>query len=139
MKMTPSAISKQAALAALLQTARLAAIGRVNAKAGELRRTFITSIPGQEMLYMAKEAEARAWVAATAPDLADYPLMSAEVGLTAPDAAQLAQLWLNLGAQWRQVAGQIEAARLGAVYAIESAGSEATISAIESTYMEALP
>ena len=122
-----------------LTSIKAAAIGRVNRDAGELRRTFITTIPGQEMLYLAKETEARDWIADAAPSLGNYPLLSAEAGLTAPDADQLAQLWLNLGGQWRQVAAQIEAARLGAVYGIEAATSEAEIAAIEKTYVEALP
>ena len=124
-----------------LAAARRAAIGRINGAAGELRRTFITSIPGQEMLYLAKESEARAFIADPAPDMADYPLIAAEIGpgLTAPDAASLAQLWLNMGAQWRQVAAQIETARLGAVYAVEAAASEAEIAAIEAAFQGALP
>ncbi len=141
MRIVADAPAKQAALDAAIAAARAAAIGRINAIAGALRRTFITSIPGQEMLYLAKEAEARAWVADSAPDMADYPLLSAEIGpgLTAPDAGQLAQLWLNMGAQWRQVAAQIETARLGAVYAVEAAPDEATIAAIEAAYQGALP
>ncbi len=71
----------------------------------------------------------------------EYPLIAAEIGpgLTAPDAASLAQLWLNMGAQWRQVAAQIETARLGAVYAVEAAASEAEIAAIEAAFQGALP
>lgn len=122
-----------------LSSVKAAATGRVNTLAGDLRRTFITTIPGQEMIYLAKEAEAKAWIADPSPDIADFPLLAAEAGLTAPDADQLAQLWLNLGSQWRQVAAQIEAARLGAVYAISVAASEAAIAAIENTYVEALP
>lgn len=124
-----------------LTATRAGAIGRINARAGDVRKTFVTDLPGQQMLYLAKEAEARAYVADPAPDMADYTLMSAEIGagLTAPDAWSLAQLWLNMGAQWRQVAGLIETARLGAVYAIEAAPSEPVIAAIEAAYEEALP
>lgn len=141
MRIVADAGAKQAALDAALAAARRAAIGRINAAAGDLRRTFITSIPGQEMLYLAKENEARAFIADPAPSMANYPLIAAEIGpgLTAPDAASLAQFWLNLGAQWRQVAAQIETARLGAVYAVEAATSEAAIAAIEAAYQGALP
>lgn len=141
MRIVADALAKQAALDAALAVSRAAAIGRINAAAGELRKTFITSIPGQEMLYLAKENEARLYIADPAPDMADYPLIAAEIGpgLTAPDAGQLAQLWLNMGHQWRQVAAQIETARLGAVYAVEAAPDEATIAAIEAAYQGALP
>lgn len=141
MRIVASLAAKQAALDAALAAARAAATARINAAAGALRETFITSIPGQEMLYLAKEAEARAWTADPAPDMADYPLLSAEIGpgLTAPDAGQLAQLWLTLGHQWRVVAAQIETARLGAVYAVEQAPDETAIAAIEAAYQGALP
>lgn len=139
MRIVPDAPAKQARLDAVLEAARRAAITRINAAAGLLRQTFITEIPGQEMLYLAKEAEARDYIADPAPVLANYPLIAAETGLTAPDAGSLAQLWLNLGAQWRAVAAQIETARLGAVYATELATSEAEIAAIEAAYQGALP
>lgn len=141
MKIVPDLQTKQDAIAAKLQAAKTDAIGRVNTTAGNLRRTFITAIPGQEMLYLAKENEARLYIADPAPDMADYPLIAAEIGpgLTAPDAWSLAQLWLNMGAQWRQVAAQIETARLGAVYAVEAAQSEAEIAAIEAAYQASLP
>lgn len=122
-----------------LSAVKSASIGRVNTLAGDLRRAFITVLPGQEMIYLAKESEARGWIADPAPELASYPLLAAEAGLTAPDADQLAQVWLNLGDQWRQVAAQIEAARLGAVYGIAAADTEAAIAAIELAYEEALP
>lgn len=141
MRIVADATLKQTALDTALAASRRAAIGRINGAAGELRRTFITSIPGQEMLYLAKENEARLFIADPAPNMADYPLIAAEIGpgLTAPDASSLAQLWLNMGSQWRQVAAQIETARLGAVYAVETATSEAEIAAIEAAYQGALP
>lgn len=120
---------------------RTAAIARINARAAAARAPYLTDILGQTLIYSAKEDEARAWVADPAPDIANYPLMAAEVGpgLTAPDGDTLAQIWLNLGALWRQVAAQIETARLGAVYAVEAAADPAAIAAIEAAYAEALP
>jgi hypothetical protein len=93
------------------------------------RAQLITDLPGQDMVYLAKEAEARAWVSEATPDIADYPLLSAEVGITAPDADQLAQLWLNMAALWRSTAAQLEALRLSAQAAIAAAESEAEIAA----------
>ena len=141
MRIVPDLLTKQDMIAAKLQAAKTAAIGRINAAAGDLRRSFITSIPGQEMLYLAKENEARLYIADPAPDMADYPLTAAEIGpgLTAPDAWSLAQIWLNMGAQWRAVGAQIETVRLGAVYAIEAAVDETEIAAIEAAYQGSLP
>jgi hypothetical protein len=93
------------------------------------RSQLITDLPGQDMVYLAKEAEARSWVTEVSPDLADYPLLSAEVGITAPDADQLAQLWLNMAVLWRSTAAQLEALRLSTQAAIAAAETEAEIAA----------
>lgn len=85
------------------------------------RSALVTTLPAQDMIYLAKEAEAAAWVAADAPDLADYPLLSAEVGISAPDADQLAQLWLNMSSMWRAAAAQLEALRLSRGAQIDAA------------------
>lgn len=117
-----------------LAEVRRTAIAEVNDIAGQARRAMITWIPGQEMLYLAKEAEARAWQADPAPVLADYPLISAEIGITAATAGDLAALWLTMGAQWRAAAAQIETARLGTVKAIEDAADKVTIDAALAAY-----
>ena len=109
----------QASLAQLaadrLAVAREAAVAEINAWAAQERLAYITVMPGQEMIYMAKEAEARAWLADPAPEMAAYPLLAAEVGITAPDAYQLAQLWVNLATLWRVAAARIEGERLSRI------------------------
>lgn len=119
-----------------LEPARARAMAKLSAWIAAARAQFITELPGQEMVYLAKEAEARAWVAAIAPVLADYPLLSAEVGITAPDAEQLAQLWLNMATLWRATAAELEALRLSTQAAILAAESEAEIAAV---LLSALP
>ena len=106
-----------AALAAAKSTAREALAGAVaTARAG-----LITDLPGQSMIYLAKEAEAARWAADPAPDLASYPLIAAEIGITAPDAASLVQIWLNMAALWRSAAADLEALRLTTRAAIDAA------------------
>lgn len=119
-----------AALAADLAAAKSAAIASVNAWAGRERSRHITIAPGQDMIYLAKEAEALRYLADPDPAPADYPLICAEVGVTAPDAYQIAQIWAQMAALWRQVAAQIEAARLGAIAQIEAAQTEAAVAEI---------
>lgn len=119
-----------AELAKSLTAAQARAVEAINAQIGEARRPYITTIPGQEMIYQAKQAEAQAWIAAEAPDLADYPLLSAEIGITAPEADQLAQLWLNMAALWLQVAGQLEAQRLTLTAAVAAATTVAEVEAV---------
>jgi len=114
--------------AEVLSAAKAAARARLAETIARVRAAQITVLPGQDMIYLSKEAEARAWLAAEAPVLADYPLLSAEAGITAPDADQLAQLWMNLGALWRQAAGPLEAARMAIGAAIDAA---ATVEEVE--------
>lgn len=122
-----SATSKEKELAA----ARTAAVGHINTVVGQLRVKFITSLPGQEMIYSAKEAEAKAFLAEDPEplDLTGYPFLAAEVGITAANARDLADLWLAMAASWRTVGPQLETLRLGAITAIEDAADVAEITA----------
>lgn len=103
--------------------AKVAARAQLAAMMAAARTALITDLPGQDMIYMAKEAEARSWIAAAAPALAEHPMIAAEIGITAPDADSLAQLWLNLGALWRGAAAQLEALRMSTNAAIEAAAT----------------
>ena len=114
---------------ARLATEKRAAVAQVNGMADQVRRMFITPIIGQEMVYLEKEAEARRYLNDIEPDLSDYPFISAEVGVSAVTAQQVAQLYLNLGAQWRVVGSMLENVRLGSIAAIEAATTLAQISA----------
>ena len=97
------------------------AIDQINERIGIIRQRYVTTIPGQEGLYLMKENEAARYISDPSPDIADYPLIAAEIGITAPDAYQIAQLWLNVAAQWREVASQLETIRLGHVLQVETA------------------
>lgn len=116
---------------ARLATEKRAAVAQVNGLADQVRRMFITPIIGQEMVYLEKEAEARRFLAEDPEpeDLAAYPFIAAEVGVSAVTAQQVAQLYLNLGAQWRVVGSALENVRLGSIAAIEAATTLAQISA----------
>lgn len=113
-----------------LRWARTRATQAVNAHAAQLRLYFLTDIPGQDLLYAAKEAEARRWVADTEPSEADYPLLLAETGITAPTSDQLAQVWLNLAAMWRVDAARLERTRQALLRDIEAATSADEIAAV---------
>jgi hypothetical protein len=122
--------SPQRALDALAN-ARRAARARVNERAGQARLALVTDISGQTAIYQAKEAEARAYLAAGAPDdLHDYPAIAAEIGITAPTAYQLAQIWLFMAAQFRMAAAASEHARLSALAAVDAAPSIEALEAI---------
>ncbi|MEM7751809.1 MAG: hypothetical protein AAF230_00250 [Pseudomonadota bacterium] len=118
-------------LAAELAAARANAIEAVNAAARTVRLRFVTDIPGQEMIYSEKRSEAAAFVSITPSpiDLTPYPFIAAEVGITAPSAYEVAQLYLNLAAQWIEAGSALEAIRLGAVQSIETATTQSQIDA----------
>ena len=120
----------QTSLTAELGHYRKVALTEVSLLVGEIRQRYITIIPGQEMIYQAKEAEARLWLQTQPEDLTDFPLLAAEVGITAPTAFELAQLWLNLAVMWKSVAAQLETLRLQTGAAIAAAGSAAEIEAV---------
>jgi hypothetical protein len=123
-----------------LDRVKARAVARVNEIAATIRGQYITVIPGQEMIYLAKEAEAVRYLAETPePTTLDgYPMLAAEVGITAPTAYELAQLWANMSALWRGIAAQIETARLGAIYQIETAPDAAAVDAIVAAAVAAL-
>lgn len=98
-----------------LATAKARAIAGINARAGQQRLALITDLPGQDMLYLRKEAEAKAWIADPAPALASYPLIAAEIGITGADGDQIAQIWLNMADLWARAAAEIETSRLAAI------------------------
>lgn len=119
---------------------RAEASRRVDRAAEAERQRWVTAGSGQAMVYIAKAAEARRYLAATPlpADLADYPLLSAELGITAPTALDLAHIWLALDAGWTAAAARIEAARLAAKAAIAAAATPAAISAAQSVDWQAL-
>lgn len=117
---------------------RTAGIATVNALAGRARLAYVTDAPGQAMVYLAKQAEAARYLADPEPNLGTYPMLSAEVGITAPSVYELAQLWANMAAIWSSAAAQIEAARLTAIAAISAAASTVEIDEAIITLMACL-
>jgi hypothetical protein len=113
-----------------LAEAKAQARAEITARISAARSAMITTLPGQQMIYLAKEAEAARYIADPAPDLATYPLLAAEIGITAPDAWQLAQIWLGMANLWRQAAAGLEALRLGTAAAVEAAGTVGEVDAV---------
>lgn len=128
---------------AQLSRARQETTARINTLAGELRKRIYTDIPGQDALYLEKRAEAQAYVAEARgrgepATLADYPLLANEVGVTAPTAWMLAQLWLNRSDQFKRVGAASERLRMQATIAVATAPDFKTLEAIEADFTQAL-
>lgn len=120
--------------AAKVATLRSSAIARINARAGAARARFVTIAAGQEMIYLAKEAEAHRFRAAPTADLSTYPFLAAEVGITAPTPAALADVWATAAAQWRAIGAMIEQARLGAIATVEGGTAAQVIEEAVATF-----
>lgn len=108
----------------------------VNAKMDKIRSRFITPIAGQSMIYMAKEAEALTYVAATPEPSTvtgweqDYPFIAGEVGATGSSPYEVAQVYLNLAAQWRYIGSQLEKVRIETIQVIGTAQSETAVDGV---------
>ncbi|WP_277022283.1 hypothetical protein [Paracoccus hibiscisoli] len=117
-----------------LVAARLRSVAAINAASGPIRRLYVTDIPGQEALYLMKEAEARAWVASANPDATHFPLIAAEVGITAPTAGEVAQVYLNLAGIYTAAAAQLETVRLGHIAQAEAAPTPEAAAAVSDAF-----
>ncbi len=104
-----------------LPEAQQAAKARVDAAAGAARARHITVAPGQEAVYLIKEAEARAYLA----DATEGALLAAEAAALGLDVAAAAQAIVARATAWRSVAATIEGLRLGAKAAIDAAADRA--------------
>jgi hypothetical protein len=121
-----------------LEGARAAAILRVDQEAERRRGLVLTPGAGQSMAYAEKEKEAQALDLDPSPDPADYPFLSAEVGISlypgtgqpAADIQEVALIVLAMAAAWRPFGAAIESVRLGAKAAIAAATDEAQVQAV---------
>lgn len=120
--LAPAAIPGQS-LAAVKEKA----VRDVNRMVGRARGEHITELPGQQMLYMHKEREA---VGILASVEGDYPLLSAEVGITADTLENVAQVILFTADLWTGLAATLETTRLGAIEDIGAAVDVAEVYAI---------
>lgn len=121
--MTPAEIAELRASfpAQTIEAARTEAIQKIDENAEAARLRYITGGSGQAMTYQQKAAEAAAALAATDPDPADYPLIVAEIGITAPTLLEVATVIDGAYQQWRVVGAAIEALRLGGKAAVAAA------------------
>jgi hypothetical protein len=89
---------------------------QVDASAGAVRCRFITVSPGQEMTYLRKDAEAKAW--APDADPASFPMMAAEAEAMGIDMAAVAARVLAASARWERIGSAIEGVRMRAKRAV---------------------
>lgn len=95
----------------------------IDAAAEVERKKYITAGEGQALTYQRKAEEARACLSASDPQPADYPMLAAEIGITADTLIEVAEVVNAANAAWLVIGAEIEAARLGAKVAIDAAST----------------
>lgn len=113
-----------------------AATRQIDAQAEEARLAFITPGVGQAMTYQRKATEAAAFLAQyqTAAAAANatasaWPMLEAEVSITAADLFGVASAIVAKSGQWTTIAATIEKTRLAAKAKIAAATGQADITA----------
>jgi hypothetical protein len=105
-----------------LDAARTKAKAEIDAAAGVARSRYITTVPGQAETYLAKAAEARAYINAGEPsDLATWSWIAAEVRATGNSPGGAAGSILANEANWTALGTAIEEIRLTAKRAVDAA------------------
>ncbi|WP_417459223.1 hypothetical protein [Kordiimonas sp.] len=108
---------------------RREAKAHIDWKAAKLRSWVGSHGYGQEMVYLAKEIEARACATDPVPDPARYPLLAAEVGITGDALEEVAAAVVAKADEWKAIAAEIEAVRLATKQAIDAAPDHIAIDA----------
>lgn len=111
----------QTAAANYLKTRKLELKRRIDDQAEIERVKYITPGAGQAMTYSQKAEEARLCLSAASPDPDDYPMLAAEIGITASNLMGVAQVVADANAQWLQIGAAIESVRLATKKAIAEA------------------
>ena len=99
----------------------------VSDKCSTIRSLYITNVKGQEVVYTMKRDEALRFLNDNDPDISEYPLIAAEIGITAQAAHEVAQIYINMSHMFVQALAALENIRLTAVSAIETATTKADV------------
>lgn len=112
----------------------------IDTVANDVRARWAT--PGKHQIYADKRQEAERYLtelqSGTPPDLAQFPYLSAEIGISAETAADLAELWIYMDSQWKMVAALIEQISIGAKAQVKTAAGPDEIAAIVAASTAAL-
>lgn len=109
---------------------RAAAISKIDTDAERARQAWATGGDLQSLVYEGKRREAAAYAVDGTPDPSTYPLLAAEIGLTADSLAGVAAIVSAKSAGWTQAAAAIERIRVGAKMGIDAATDQAGIDAV---------
>lgn len=94
---------------------------QIDREAGMFRLRFITDVPGQQAVYLAKEAEAARYAAEEGAG--SYPYLEAEAAVRGIPLADMAAMIGGIAAGWRALSVGIEARRIAAKEAVTAAAT----------------
>jgi hypothetical protein len=126
---------------------KTAATVEIDIAAEHARLRYITPGSGMALTYAEKANEAMALAALGQPAAdamtdeecaAQYPILSASVGIEGATIWICAQLVLAKQAAWKEIARQIEAARFAGKAAVEAASDATAVAAAQSACVQAL-
>lgn len=106
---------------------RKEAIAQMDRTAENVRLRFVTPGSAQAMVYQRKVQEAETLLLDPSVDPANYPLLTAEVGITGETIQEIGKTVLQKRDQWLGIAATIETIRLKAKIAINQAVSPSEI------------
>jgi hypothetical protein len=121
-----------------LEHRRRLAVERVYAEIGRVRSGFVSTLPGQEMVYLEKQREAIALLSDPQLPEEETPFINGEVGLTADTRENVAQVFLGLAHYWKSVAAYYERLRFETLAAIDKAGSVKELEAVIEDFYDKL-
>lgn len=110
----------------------------VDLAAGQARARYITTAPGQEMVYILKTQEATQCVNDSTPSAEKYPFVAADSIAFGVDLMTAAQMILAVQQQWFVLGAKIEEIRLTAKETINSKLRESTVIAARDTAINQL-
>jgi hypothetical protein len=113
-----------------LDQKKAVASARIDTDAERARQVWATGGDLQSLVYEGKRREAAAYAVDGTPDPSTYPLLAAEIGLTADSLAGVAAIVSAKSAGWTQAAAAIERIRVGAKMGIDAATDQAGIDAV---------
>lgn len=114
------------------------ALSEVYENSSKLRSLYVTDIKDQATVYTMKRDEATRFLNDNDPDISDYPLIAAEIGITATTAYEVAQTYLNMSHMFVSALAMLENVRLTAVTAIETATTREAVENAVNTFNAAV-
>jgi len=110
----------------------------IDAAAGEARKRYITTSPGQEATYLLKERQAREYIAAGYPATPVPVLVQAEADALGVTPQQAADSIVTKADTWISLAATIERIRRGNNVAIDNATDAASVTSLRDSAITAL-